>query len=329
MLGVWTSTNLIIILTSINIPPSITTSDCSLNFWFDRRVVPAVKRRAQRSRGVAFWMGLALQTSASCQSFYSFGQEEGRWLDRQSHTRRAVCCQNWCKHICWCADSCPGVADFVEEVALSAARHSLVSLLRCIPYDGFSLLFLRRGVCFLFWCIPLGQLMVVLWHWTQGQAQAIVENNCLLCPPPPQGFTCICLTLNVCTVSELFSSRPTVNVSSFGSGVGINKGIEQSKKKKKKESKTLAWSGLAFCWSPALLRSLRTWLGGFFLNVTCERPGWEVVMAAGSAGESLNRATVAVVSPTTFQEFTACSWSKSVSILHSLLLVGQMQAWCR
>ena len=36
-------------------------------------------------------------------------------------------------------------------------------------------------------------------------------------------------TLNVCTVSELFSSRPTVSVSvRLAGGVGINKGIEQS-----------------------------------------------------------------------------------------------------
>ena len=53
---------------------------------------------------------------------------------------------------------------FVEEVALSAAQRSLVSLLHCIPYDGFSLLFPRRAVCFLFRCIPRGQLVVVLWH---------------------------------------------------------------------------------------------------------------------------------------------------------------------
>ena len=141
-------------------------------------------------------------------------------IDRQSHIRGAICCQNWCKHMCWCADSCPGVSRFVEEVPLSAARRSLVCLLRCIPYDGFSLLFPRRGVCFLFRCIPRGQLRAMLWHWTQGQArcqaQAIVEDNRLLLP----GFTCVCLTLNVCTVRELFFSRATVNVSSFGRWCG-------------------------------------------------------------------------------------------------------------
>ena len=38
-------------------------------------------------------------------------------------------------------------------------------------------------------------------------------------------------TPNVCTVSELFSSRPTVSVSvRLAGGVGINKGTEQSLK---------------------------------------------------------------------------------------------------
>ena len=49
-------------------------------------------------------------------------------------------------------------------------------------------------------------------------------------------------------------------------GAGINRGIEQS------EGCRHLPDQLLLSLYP-LLRSIRTWLGGFFLNVTCERPG--------------------------------------------------------
>ena len=177
-----------------------------------------------------------------------------RWLDCHGHTWRAVCCQNWCKRISWCADSSPGVSGLTEEVTLSPAWHSLVSLAHCISYDGFSFLFPRQGLCFLFKCIPHGQRMV-LWHWTQGQAT--VENESTLLPQVSHAF----FSHSMCGLSQVSASCFPAGLLSLSfclaGGVGKNNGTEQSE-----GSKTLAWSALAFRLSSALLQSLQ----GLFLK---------------------------------------------------------------
>lgn len=132
--------------------------------------------------------------------------------------------------------------------ALSPAWHSLVSLAHCIPYDSFSLLFPRPGLCFLFRCIPHGQQML-LWQWTQGQAQATVENESTLLPQVSYAF----FSHSMCGLSASCFPAGLLPLSFCLAGdVGKNNVTEQSE-----GSKTLAGSALAFRLSSALLQSLQ------------------------------------------------------------------------